>query len=135
MLNSAIRYQRSGPASPHRAVRGRPRQRGRDQEGSEAGAERHANSVQRQAERQGLKVHNRLDRGRHQSQSAALARYREADNLLADYVTDRGSDHRFAIVPKRTSHAATSCCRPSGHALAFIETLDRLGSRTWCSRR
>jgi hypothetical protein len=39
MLNSAIRYQRSGPASPHRAVRGRPRQRGRDQEGSEAGRE------------------------------------------------------------------------------------------------
>ncbi len=44
---------------------------------------------------------------------AALERYREAVNLLADYVTDKGYGIRFAIEPKPNEPAATSSCRPS----------------------
>jgi xylose isomerase len=56
---------------------------------------------------------------------AALARYREAVNLLADYVTDRGYDVRFAIEPKPNEPRGDILLPTVGHALAFIETLDR----------
>ncbi|MBA3529873.1 MAG: xylose isomerase [Propionibacteriaceae bacterium] len=56
---------------------------------------------------------------------AALARYREAVNLLADYVTDRGYDIRFAIEPKPNEPRGDILLPTLGHALAFIETLER----------
>ena len=45
---------------------------------------------------------------------AALERYREAVNLLAQYVTDRATSCASRSSRSRTSRAATSCCRPSG---------------------
>ena len=56
---------------------------------------------------------------------AALARYREAVNLLADYVTDKGYGLRFAIEPKPNEPRGDILLPTVGHALAFIETLDR----------
>jgi xylose isomerase len=56
---------------------------------------------------------------------AALARYREALNLLADYVTDQGYPLRFAIEPKPNEPRGDILLPTVGHALAFIETLDR----------
>ncbi|SDT28682.1 xylose isomerase [Friedmanniella luteola] len=56
---------------------------------------------------------------------AALARYREAVNLLAEYVTDRGYGLRFAIEPKPNEPRGDILLPTLGHALAFIETLDR----------
>jgi xylose isomerase len=56
---------------------------------------------------------------------AALERYREAVNLLADYVTDRGYRLRFAIEPKPNEPRGDILLPTLGHALAFIETLDR----------
>ena len=56
---------------------------------------------------------------------AALQRYREAVNLLADYVVDHGYDLRFAIEPKPNEPRGDILLPTLGHALAFIETLDR----------
>ncbi|MGI6879683.1 xylose isomerase [Microbacterium sp. gxy059] len=56
---------------------------------------------------------------------AALERYREAVNLLGDYVTDRGYDIRFAIEPKPNEPRGDILLPTLGHALAFIETLER----------
>ncbi|GAB3761120.1 xylose isomerase [Microlunatus parietis] len=56
---------------------------------------------------------------------SALARYREAVNLLADYVTDQGYDLKFAIEPKPNEPRGDILLPTVGHALAFIETLDR----------
>ena len=56
---------------------------------------------------------------------AALARYREAVNLLAAYVTERGYGLRFAIEPKPNEPRGDILLPTVGHALAFIETLDR----------
>ena len=56
---------------------------------------------------------------------AALARYREAVNLLADYVTDRGYDLRFAIEPKPNEPRGDILLPTVGHAIAFIHTLDK----------
>lgn len=55
---------------------------------------------------------------------AALERYREAVNLLGDYVTDRGYDIRFAIEPKPNEPRGDILLPTLGHALAFIETLE-----------
>ncbi|MFF5790643.1 xylose isomerase [Paeniglutamicibacter sp. NPDC012692] len=55
----------------------------------------------------------------------ALSRYREAVNLLAGYVTDRGYEIRFAIEPKPNEPRGDILLPTVGHALAFIETLDR----------
>src|SRR5664279_2163833 len=55
----------------------------------------------------------------------ALERYREAVNLLGDYVTDRGYDIRFAIDPKPNEPRGDILLPTLGHALAFIETLAR----------
>ncbi|MET0990413.1 MAG: xylose isomerase [Glaciihabitans sp.] len=55
----------------------------------------------------------------------ALERYREAVNLLGDYVTDKGYDIRFAIEPKPNEPRGDILLPTLGHALAFITTLDR----------
>ncbi len=56
---------------------------------------------------------------------AAIERYREAVNLLAQYVTDRGYELRFAIEPKPNEPRGDILLPTVGHALAFIETLER----------
>ena len=56
---------------------------------------------------------------------AALERYREAVNLLGDYVVDQGYDIRFAIEPKPNEPRGDILLPTLGHALAFIETLER----------
>jgi xylose isomerase len=55
----------------------------------------------------------------------ALERYREAVNLLGEYVTDKGYDIRFAIEPKPNEPRGDILLPTLGHALAFIETLER----------
>ena len=50
----------------------------------------------------------------------ALERYREAVNLLGDYVTDKGYDLRFAIEPKPNEPRGDILLPTVGHALAFI---------------
>ncbi len=56
---------------------------------------------------------------------AALQRYREAVNLLAQYVTDKRYEMRFAIEPKPNEPRGDILLPTVGHALAFIETLER----------
>ncbi|MFV0374677.1 xylose isomerase [Microbacterium sp.] len=56
---------------------------------------------------------------------AALERYREAVNLLGDYVTDKGYDIRFAIEPKPNEPRGDILLPTIGHALAFIDSLER----------
>jgi xylose isomerase len=55
----------------------------------------------------------------------ALERYREAVNLLGDYVTDKGYDIRFAIEPKPNEPRGDILLPTLGHAIAFIQTLER----------
>lgn len=55
---------------------------------------------------------------------AALARYREAVNLLSDYVLEQGYDIRFAIEPKPNEPRGDILLPTVGHALGFIETLE-----------
>lgn len=54
----------------------------------------------------------------------ALARYREAINLLTQYVTDKGYGIRFAIEPKPNEPRGDILLPTLGHALAFISTLE-----------
>ncbi|MEF2978801.1 xylose isomerase [Subtercola sp. YIM 133946] len=56
---------------------------------------------------------------------SALERYREAVNLLGDYVTDKGYDIRFAIEPKPNEPRGDILLPTVGHAMAFIQTLER----------
>lgn len=56
---------------------------------------------------------------------AALERYREAANLLAEFVTDRGYNMRFAIEPKPNEPRGDILLPTLGHAIAFTETLER----------
>ena len=55
----------------------------------------------------------------------ALDRYREGFNVLGEFVTERGYDLRFAIEPKPNEPRGDILLPTVGHALAFIETLDR----------
>ena len=55
---------------------------------------------------------------------AALDRFREAIDLLAEYVTDRGYGIRFALEPKPNEPRGDIFLPTVGHALAFISTLD-----------
>ena len=55
---------------------------------------------------------------------AALDRYREAIDLLAQYVTDRGYGLRFALEPKPNEPRGDILLPTVGHALAFIATLE-----------
>ena len=56
---------------------------------------------------------------------AALDRYREAIDLLADYVVAQGYDLRFAIEPKPNEPRGDMFLPTVGHALHFITTLQR----------
>jgi xylose isomerase len=55
----------------------------------------------------------------------ALERYREAINVLADYVVEQGYDMRFALEPKPNEPRGDIFLPTVGHALHFITTLDR----------
>ncbi|TIC84332.1 xylose isomerase [Nocardioides sp. GY 10127] len=55
----------------------------------------------------------------------ALDRYKEAFDVLGEYVTDQGYDLRFAIEPKPNEPRGDILLPTVGHALAFIETLER----------
>ncbi|WP_370617571.1 xylose isomerase [Mumia sp. Pv 4-285] len=57
--------------------------------------------------------------------AAALDRYREAFDVLGEFVHDRGYDLRFAIEPKPNEPRGDILLPTIGHALAFIETLER----------
>ncbi|MGL5823329.1 MAG: xylose isomerase [Nocardioides sp.] len=57
--------------------------------------------------------------------SVALDRYREAFDLLTQYVVDHGYDLRFAIEPKPNEPRGDILLPTIGHALAFINELDR----------
>ncbi|MFJ6198616.1 xylose isomerase [Micromonospora sp. NPDC092111] len=56
---------------------------------------------------------------------AALDRYREAVDLLCQYVLDQGYDLRFAIEPKPNEPRGDILLPTVGHALAFISGLAR----------
>lgn len=58
---------------------------------------------------------------------AALERYREALDVLCQYVIDQGSGIRFAIEPKPNEPRGDILLPTVGHALAFIETLAHPG--------
>ena len=55
---------------------------------------------------------------------AALERYREGLDLLAQYCIDQGYDLRFAIEPKPNEPRGDILLPTLGHALAFISTLE-----------
>ena len=55
---------------------------------------------------------------------AALDRYREGIDTLAQYVTDRNYGIRFALEPKPNEPRGDILLPTIGHALAFISTLD-----------
>jgi xylose isomerase len=56
---------------------------------------------------------------------AALDRYREALNLLAQYSEDRGYGFRFAIEPKPNEPRGDILLPTAGHAIAFTQELER----------
>ncbi|MFI0370069.1 xylose isomerase [Actinomadura sp. 1N219] len=56
---------------------------------------------------------------------AALDRYKEAFDVLGAYVADQGYDLRFAIEPKPNEPRGDILLPTIGHALAFIQTLER----------
>jgi len=56
--------------------------------------------------------------------AAALDRYKEALDLLCQYVREQGYDIRFAIEPKPNEPRGDILLPTIGHALAFIEELD-----------
>ncbi|MBO4162877.1 MULTISPECIES: xylose isomerase [Micromonospora] len=56
---------------------------------------------------------------------AALDRYREAVDVLCQYVVDQGYDLRFAIEPKPNEPRGDILLPTVGHALAFISELAR----------
>jgi xylose isomerase len=56
---------------------------------------------------------------------AALDRYKEAIDLLCGYVHERGYELRFALEPKPNEPRGDLFLPTIGHALAFIDTLER----------
>ncbi|MFJ9848425.1 xylose isomerase [Streptomyces sp. NPDC101150] len=58
---------------------------------------------------------------------AALDRMKEAFDLLGQYVLEQGYDLRFAIEPKPNEPRGDILLPTVGHALAFIERLERPG--------
>ncbi len=55
----------------------------------------------------------------------ALSRYKEAVDLLSQYVVDKGYGIRFAIEPKPNEPRGDILLPTLGHALAFINSLER----------
>ncbi len=68
--------------------------------------------------REGSEVNSAKDIG------AALERYREGLDTLAQYAIDQGYDLRFAIEPKPNEPRGDILLPTVGHALAFISTLE-----------
>jgi xylose isomerase len=56
---------------------------------------------------------------------AALDRYREGLDLLAQYSEDRGYGLRFAIEPKPNEPRGDILLPTAGHAIAFVQELER----------
>ncbi|MDR7278838.1 xylose isomerase [Catenuloplanes atrovinosus] len=56
---------------------------------------------------------------------AALDRYKEGLNLLTQYVTEKGYDIRFALEPKPNEPRGDILLPTVGHAIAFINELDK----------
>lgn len=56
---------------------------------------------------------------------AALDRYKEALDVLCQYVVDQGLDMRLALEPKPNEPRGDILLPTVGHALAFIEALER----------
>jgi xylose isomerase len=56
---------------------------------------------------------------------AALDRYREGLNLIAQYSEDQGYGLRFAIEPKPNEPRGDILLPTAGHALAFVQEMDR----------
>jgi xylose isomerase len=56
---------------------------------------------------------------------AALDRYREGLNLVAQYSEDRGYGLRFAIEPKPNEPRGDILLPTAGHAIAFVQDLER----------
>jgi xylose isomerase len=56
---------------------------------------------------------------------AALARYKEGLDLLADYVVEKGYSLRFALEPKPNEPRGDILLPTIGHALGFISQLER----------
>lgn len=56
---------------------------------------------------------------------AALDRYREALDLLAQYSEDKGYGLRFAIEPKPNEPRGDILLPTAGHAIAFVQELER----------
>ncbi len=56
---------------------------------------------------------------------AALDRYKEAFDVLGDYVVEQGYDIRFALEPKPNEPRGDILLPTIGHALAFINELER----------
>ena len=63
--------------------------------------------------------------GASQGTATALDRMKEAFDLLGQYVVDQGYDLRFAIEPKPNEPRGDILLPTVGHALAFIERLER----------
>ena len=57
--------------------------------------------------------------------AVALDRYKEGFDLLGEYVVDQGYDLRFAIEPKPNEPRGDILLPTVGHALAFINELER----------
>lgn len=55
---------------------------------------------------------------------SALSRYKEAVDLLSEYVLDKGYGIRFAIEPKPNEPRGDILLPTVGHALAFIDSLE-----------
>jgi len=55
----------------------------------------------------------------------ALDRFKEAFDLLGEYVVEKGYDLRFAVEPKPNEPRGDILLPTVGHALAFIERLER----------
>ncbi|HEY4094575.1 MAG TPA: xylose isomerase [Baekduia sp.] len=83
------------------------------------GAELHAENYIFWGGREGTEV------GTAKDPRDALERYREAINILGDYVVDNGYDLRFAIEPKPNEPRGDMFLPTVGHALHFISMLDR----------
>jgi xylose isomerase len=56
---------------------------------------------------------------------AALERYREGLNLIAQYSEDKGYGLRFAIEPKPNEPRGDILLPTAGHAIAFVQELER----------
>jgi xylose isomerase len=83
------------------------------------GAELHAENYIFWGGREGTEV------GTAKDPRDALERYREAINILSDYVVANGYDLRFAIEPKPNEPRGDMFLPTVGHALHFISMLNR----------